>query len=69
MESASNFEHSQKKKKIVMGNVFPKLATVQGLVTAITIQRSLKTSFHSQHVTRFQTLAKSSWEHFYHIFS
>ena len=52
-----------------MGNVFPKLATVQGLVTALTIQRSLKTSFHSQHVTRFQTLAKSSWEHFYHIFS
>ena len=52
-----------------MGNVFPKLATVQGLVTPLTIQRRLKTSFDSQHVKRFQTVVKSSWEHFYHIFS
>ena len=44
------------------------LATVQGLVTPLTIQRRLKTSFQSQHVKRFQTLVKSSWEHFYHIF-
>ena len=58
-----------KKKKIVMGNVFPKLATVQGLVTPLTIQRRLKTSFDSQHIKRFQTVVKSSWEHFYHIFS
>ena len=52
-----------------MGNVFPKLATVQGLVTPLTIQRRLKTSFDSQHVKRFQKLVKSSWENFYHIFS
>ena len=58
-----------KKKKIVIANVFPKLATVQGLVTSLTIQRRLKTSFDSQHVKPFQTLVKSSWEHFYHIFS
>ena len=58
-----------KKKKIVIGNVFPKLATVEVLVTPLTIQRRLKTSFDSQHVKRFQTLVKSSWEHFYHIFS
>ena len=58
-----------KKKKILIANVFPKLATVQGLVTPLTIQRRLKTSFDSQHVKRFQTLVKSSWEHFYHIFS
>ena len=58
-----------KKKKIVIANVFPKLATVQGLVTPLTIQRRLKTSFDSQHVKRYQTLVKSSWEHFYHIFS
>ena len=58
-----------KKKKIVIGNVFPKLTTVQGLVTPLTIQRRLKTSFDSQHVKRFQTLVKSSWEQFYHIFS
>ena len=58
-----------KKKKIVIANVFPKLATVQGLVTPLTIQRRLKTSFDSQHVKPFQTLVKSLWEHFYHIFS
>ena len=57
------------KKKIVIANVFPKLATVQALVTPLTIQHRLKTSFDSQHVKRFQTLVKSSWEDFYHIFS
>ena len=56
-------------KKIVIANVFPKLATVQGLVTPLNIQRRLKTSFDSQHVKRYQTLVKSSWVHFYHIFS
>ena len=58
-----------RKKKIVIANVFPKLATVQSLVTPLTIQRRLKTLFDSQHVKGFQTLVKSSWEHFYHIFS
>ena len=57
------------KKKIVIANVFRKLATVQGLVTPFTIERRLKTSFDSQHVKRYQTLVKSWWEHFYHIFS
>ena len=63
------FPNILEKKKIVIGNVFPKLATVQGLVTPLTIQRNLKTSFDSQHVKRFQTLVKSSWEHFCHISS
>ena len=63
------FRTFSKKKKIVIANVFPKLATVQGLVTPLTIQLRLKTSFDSQHVKRFQTLVKSSWEHFQHIFS
>ena len=58
-----------KKKKIVIANIFPKLGIVQCLITPLTIQRRLKTSFDSQHVRRYQTLVKSSWEHFYHIFS
>ena len=58
-----------KKKKVLIANVFPKLATVHGLVTPLTIQCRLKTSFDSQHVKRFQTLVKCSWEHFYHTFS
>ena len=68
MESPSNFEHFTK-KKIAIANVFPILATVQDLVTPLTIQRRLKTSFRSQHVKRFQTVVKASWDHFYHIFS
>ena len=63
------FSNIFEKKNIVIGNVSPKLGTVQGLVTPLTIQRRLKTSFDSQHVKRFQTLVKSSWEHFYHISS
>ena len=51
MESPSNFEHFQK-KKIVVANVFPKLATVQSLITPLTIQRRLKTSFDSQQLNR-----------------
>ena len=58
-----------KKKKILIANVFPKLTTVEGMVTRFTIQRCLKTSFDKEHVKRFQTLVKSSWEYFYHIFS
>ena len=57
-----------KKRKIVIADVFPKLTTVQGLVTPLTIQRRLRASFDSQHVKRFQTLVKYSSEHFYHIF-
>ena len=69
MESPSNFERFQKKKKIVIANVFSKLATVEGLVTPLTIQRRLKTSFDSEHVKRLETVVKSSWEHFYRISS
>ena len=58
-----------KKKKIVIANVFQKLVTVQSLVTPLTIQQHLKRSFDFQHVKQEQTLAESSWEHFYHIFS
>ena len=57
------------KKKILIANVFAKLATVQGLVTPLTIQRRLIPSFGSQHVKRYETPVKSTWEHFYHIFS
>ena len=62
------FRTFSKKKKIVIANVFPKLATVHGFVTPLTIQLRLKTSFDSQHVKWFETLWKSWWEHFCHIF-
>ena len=65
---SSKFWKFSKEKKIVIGNVFPKVGTVQGLVTPLTIQHRLKTSIESQHVKRLQPLVKSSWENFYHIF-
>ena len=58
-----------KKKKIVIVNVFHKLATAPGLITLLTIHCRLKIFFDSQHVKRFQTLVKSSWEHFYQFLS
>ena len=58
-----------KRKKIVIANLYLKLVTVQNLVTPPTIQRNLKRSFDCEHVARFETLAKSLLEHFYHSFS
>ena len=57
-----------KQKKVLIDNAFPKLATVQRLVTPITIQRPLKRYFDNQHVKRFQKQVKLSWGHFYDIF-
>ena len=68
VESPSNFEHFHQKEDRHT-NVLPKFATVKGSVIPLTSQRRLKTFFDSQHVKRFQTLVKSSWERFYHIFS
>ena len=56
------------KKNIVIANVFPKLTTVQGLVSSLTIQCRLKTSLYNEHVKRFKSLVKSSLENFSHIF-
>ena len=39
------------------------------MFTPLTIQHGLKTSFDSQYVKRLQTLVKTPWEYFYHIFS
>ena len=41
-----------KKKEIFRASVFPKLATVQGLATPLTIQRRLKTPFDSNMLNR-----------------
>ena len=57
-----------KKKMIVIGNVFPILQTVKDLVRSLSKIHRFRTSFDSQHVKGSQTLVKSAWEHFYHIF-
>ena len=58
-----------KKKKIVIADVFPKLQTVKDLVRPLSKKRRFRTSFDGQHVKGSQTLVKSAWEHFYHVFS
>ena len=52
---------------IVIANIFPKLKTVKNLFRPTSKKRRLRTCFESQHFS--QTLVKSAWEHFYHIFS
>ena len=66
-ESTSNFKLFQK-KKIDIANVFPILRTVKDFVRPLTKKPHFRTSFDSQHVKGSQTIVKSSWEHFYHIF-
>ena len=67
METTSNFKHFQT-KKFVIANVFPKLQIVKDLFWPLSEKRRFRTFFDSQHVKGSQTLVKSAWEHFYHIF-
>ena len=55
-------------KLMFEANVFLKLQTVKDLVRPLSNNRRFRTCFDSQHVKGFQTLVKSGWEHFYHIF-
>ena len=57
------------KKKIVIANVFLRLQTLKDLVRPLSKKRRFRTSFDIQHVKVSQTLVKSLWEDFYHIFS
>ena len=57
------------KKKIVIGNVLSKLQTVKDLFRALSKKRRFRTSFENQHVKGSQRLLRSTWEHFYDIFS
>ena len=54
---------------IVRAAVYPKLETVKVLVRPLSKKRYFRTRFDSQLVKGFQSLLKSSSEHFYHIFS
>ena len=56
------------KKKIVIANAFPKLQSVEDLVRPLSKKRRFRTSFDSHHVKGSQTLVKSPWRPFYHIF-
>ena len=64
METPSNLKHFQKD----IANVFLNLETVQHLVKRLSRKHRFRTSFGSQHFKESQTLVKSAWGHFYHIF-
>ena len=53
---------------IVLPNVFPKSQTLKALVKKLSRKRRFRTSFDNQNINGCQTLLKSAWEHFYHIF-
>ena len=57
-----------KETKILIANVFLKLHTAKDFFWSLSKKRHFRTSFASQHVKGSQRLAKSAWEHFYHIF-
>ena len=56
------------KEMIVIANVFSRLQTLKDLVKRLSKDRRFRTSFGNQHVKWFQTLVRSAWEDFYHIF-
>ena len=58
----------KKKKKIVIANLFPKLETAKILLRPHSKKRCFRTNFDSEHVRASQTLEKSPWERFYHVF-
>ena len=64
----SNFKYFER-KMIVIAKVFPKLPTVKDLVRPLSKKRCFRTPFDSQHIKESQTLVKSAWKYFYHIFS
>ena len=57
-----------KEKMIVIANVFRKLHFVKNFLRPLSKKHRFKTRFDSQHAKASQILAKSPWEHFYHVF-
>ena len=58
-----------KEKMIVISNVFPKLQTMENLVRTLSKRRHFRARFDSQHRKALQTLPKSWWKDFFHVFS
>ena len=56
------------KKMIVIAYVFPKFQAAKDLLKPLSWKCRFGASLDSQHVNGCQTLVKSTWEHFYHIF-
>ena len=57
-----------KKKMTLIADVFSKFRTPKNMVTSMFKKSRIKGSFGKQPGKRAQTLLKSVWEHFYHIY-
>ena len=57
-----------KQKMTFMAYVFLKLQTAKDFVRPMSKNYSLRTPFDSKHVKESQTLVRSAWGNFYHIF-
>ena len=58
-----------KKQTLVITTLLRKLETVKDLFRPLSEKYLFRTPFDSKHVKGSQTLVKSAWEHFHHIFS
>ena len=66
LQSTSSYK-VLKEKMIVIANVFPKLQSVTNFFRPLSKKRCFRTRFDSQHMKASQIVAKSPWEHFYHL--
>ena len=66
-ESSSSFKHFHKKMTLI-AYVSPKLQSGNNMVRQIFKQSCFRAHFDSQHVKASETLTKSAWQHFHHIF-
>ena len=67
--SIHEFLNILKKYMIVIANLLPKLQTVKDFVRPLSKNLCLRRSFDSQYFKEYQTLVRSTWEHYCHIFS
>ena len=59
LESTSSFKDLEKKRMMVIANVFPKLQSVKNFVRPLCKKRRFRTRFDTQHDKVSQILAKS----------
>ena len=62
------FKRFWKKKMIVAATLLRKLQGVKDFVRPLSKKHRFRTPFDSQSVKGSQTLVKSVWEHFHHVF-
>ena len=68
LKSNLNFEHIQKRKMIVIADLYPELRTQKNLVRSMSKKSRFKGSFKKQHGKCAHTLLKLPSQHLYDIY-